>query len=512
VALLAESWGTGWNSPPPDPMGEDFDYAKEFKSLDLDAVIKDLRALMTDSQDWWPADYGHYGPLFIRMAWHSAGTYRIADGRGGARRRAAALRTAQQLAGQRQPRQGAPPALADQAEVRQQDLLGRPDDPGRQRGAGVDGLQDLRLRRWPRRRLGAGRDVYWGAEDDVAGATSATAATANCENPLAAVQMGLIYVNPEGPERQARPAGRGARHPRDLRPHGDERRGNRRPDRRAATPSARPTAPADAAHTSARSPRRAGIEEQGLGWKNSYGSRQGRATPSPAASKAPGRTNPVQWDNDYLREPVRLRVGADQEPGRRARSGGRRTPPPSIVPDAHDPAKRHAADDDHDRPRRCASTRPTRRSRAASTSNPDEFADAFARAWFKLTHRDMGPSARYLGPRGAGRRPDLAGPDPGGRSPADRRGRTSPRSRRRSCASGLSVPELVSTAWASASTFRGSDKRGGANGARIRLAPQKDWEVNQPGRAGEGAARRWRRSRRDFNARSRAARRSRWPT
>ena len=310
---------------------------KEFKTLDLEAVIDDLRALMTDSQDWWPADFGHYGALFIRMAWHSAGTYRIFDGRGGAGSRRAALRAAQQLARQREPRQGAPAAVADQAEVRPQDLVGRPDDPGRQRRARVDGLQDLRLRRRPRGHLGAGQELYWGPEGDSWLGRRALQRRARARrSPLGAVQMGLIYVNPEGPNGKPDPVASA----RDIRetfaPHGDGRRGDRGADRRRPHLRQDPRRGRPVA-TSGRSPKAAHSRSRASAGRASFDTGIGADTITGGLE--------VAWTHDadelgqqLLREPVRLRVGADEEPGRRAavEAEGRAG---AHGPDAFDPAR-----------------------------------------------------------------------------------------------------------------------------------------------------------------------------
>ena len=457
-----------------NPMGEDFNYAEEFKSLDLAAVKKDLAALMTDSQDWWPADFGHYGPLFIRMAWHSAGTYRIGDGRGGGGQGPAALRAAQQLAGQRQPGQGAPAPLADQAEVWPQDFLGRPDDPGWQRRAGNDGIQDLRFRRRSRGRLGAGSGRLLGRRDTWLG-DKRYSGDRDLENPLAAVQMGLIYVNPEGPNGNPDPVAAA----RDIRETFD----------RMAMNDEETVALIAGGHTFGKThgagpasnvgpdPEAAGLEEQGLGWKNSFGTGKGGDTIT-SGLEVTWTTTPTKWSNNFFEnlfgyewELTKSPAGANQWRPKNGAGAG-------TVPHAHDPSKRIA-------PSMLTTDLALRFDPAYEKisrrfmENPDQFADAFARAWFKLTHRDMGPRARYLGPEVPAEELIWQDPIPAvnhklidAQDIASLKGKI--------LASGLSVSELVSTAWASASTFRGSDKRGGANGARIRLAPQKDWEVNQP--------------------------------
>jgi catalase-peroxidase len=463
------------NSPLSDPMGKEFDYAAEFKSLDLDAVIKDLHTLMTTSQDWWPADYGNYGGLMIRMAWHSAGTYRIGDGRGGAgygTQRFAPLNSwpdnvnldkARRLLWPIKQKYGRKISWADLMVL-----------------AGNVALESMGFKTFG---FGGGREDVWEPQDDIFWGPEAKwlgderyQGDRQLDNPLGAVQMGLIYVNPEGPNSRPDPVAAA----RDIR----ETFG------RMAMNDYETVALIAGGHTFGKAhgaadptvyvgpePEGASIEEQGLGWKNSFGSGNNGQTITSGLEGA-WTTNPVKWDNNYFEnlfgydwQLVKSPAGANQWTPKDASAAG-------TVPDAHDPSKRHApmmfttdislkVDPDY-----------------APISkhffeNPQEFADAFAKAWFKLTHRDMGPVSRYLGPL-VPKEPQLwQDPVPavdhpliGAEDVAALKAKI--------LASGLSISQLVETAWASASTFRGTDKRGGANGARLRLAPQKYWEVNQP--------------------------------
>jgi catalase-peroxidase len=462
------------NSPMSDPMGGEFNYAEEFKKLDLEAVKKDLYELMTDSQDWWPADYGHYGPLFIRMAWHSAGTYRTGDGRGGAgsgTQRFAPLNSwpdnvnldkARRLLWPIKQKYGNKISWADLMIL-----------------AGNCALESMGFKTFG---FGGGRedvwepeeDIYWGTESEWLG-DKRYSGERDLENPLAAVQMGLIYVNPEGPggEPSAVASGRDIRDTFGRMGMGDKET--------VALVAGGHTfgkchGAGDAAHVGPE-PEAAGIEEQGLGWKSSFGSGKGGDTIGSGIEGAWTPT-PIQWDNSYLNtlfdydwDLVKSPAGAYQwiptDPAAK-----------NAVPDAHDPAKQHP-------PMMTTADLAMRMDPIYGPiarrfqENPEELADAFARAWFKLTHRDMGPRSRYLGPEVP--EEELIWQDPvsavdheliDDADMAELKGKI--------LASGLSISPLVATAWASASTFRGSDKRGGANGARIRLAPQKDWEVNQP--------------------------------
>ena len=463
------------NPPQANPMGKAFDYAKEFASLDLDAVVKDLHALMTDSQEWWPADYGHYGPFFIRMAWHSAGTYRIGDGRGGAgagTQRFAPLNSWPDNANLDKARRLLWPVKRKYGrKLSWADLMVL---------AGNIALESMGFKTFG---FGGGRadvwepeeDVYWGREGTWLG-DERYKNERELEQPLAAVQMGLIYVNPEGPNGKPDPVA--SAH--DI----------RETFARMAMDDVETVALIAGGHTFGKThgaadpgayvgpqPESAGIEDQGLGWKSTYGSGKGVHTITSGLEGA-WTTNPIKWDNDYFDllfghewELVRSPAGANQW----APKGGAAA---NTVPDAHDPAKRHApmmATTDLSLKMDPAYARISKRFH----ENPEEFADAFARAWYKLTHRDMGPRARYLGNLVPAEVllwqdpvPDVDHPLVTGQDVADLKAKI--------LASGPSIPELVSTAWASAATFRGSDKRGGANGARLRLAPQKDWEVNQP--------------------------------
>jgi catalase-peroxidase len=461
------------HSPLTDPMGEDFNYAEAFKSLDLDAVVKDLHALMTDSQDWWPADYGHYGPFFIRMAWHSAGTYRIADGRGGAgagTQRFAPLNSwpdngnldkARRLLWPIKQKYGNKLSWADLMILTGNVAL-------ESMGFKTFGFAGGRADVWEP------EEIYWGPEAEWMGDKRYTG-DRELENPLGAVQMGLIYVNPEGPNGNPDPLGSA----RDI----------RETFARMAMDDEETVALTAGGHTFGKShgaanpgqyvgaePEGAGIEEQGLGWKNSFGSGKG-AHAITSGIEGPWTPTPTTWDNSYFEtlfgnewELTRSPAGAHQW---RAKNPGAAT-----APDAHDPNKRQATTmTTADMAMRMdpAYEKISRRFMA----NPKEFADAFARAWYKLTHRDMGPVSRYLGPLVP--REELIWQDP---VPAVDHPLVNEQDiaalKAKVLASGLSIAQLVTTAWASASTFRGSDKRGGANGARIRLAPQKDWEVNRP--------------------------------
>ena len=478
-----------------DPMGQDFDYAKAFHSLDLAAVKKDLAALMTDSQDWWPADFGHYGGLFVRMAWHSAGTYRIGDGRAGAGRgqqRFAPLNSwpdnvsldkARRLLWPIKQKYGEKISWADLIILTGNVAL---ETMGFKTFGFAGGRQDV----WE-----PDQDVYWGRETKWLGGDvryskgspgveeghgvlvkdddSEVTHSRDLENPLAAVQMGLIYVNPEGPDGKPDPLAAAF----DI----------RETFARMAMNDEETVALIAGGHTFGKchgaapsehvghEPEAAGVEAQGFGWTNSFGSGKGRDTIT-SGLEVTWTSTPTKWGNNYFEnlfgfewELTKSPAGAQQWVAKNA---------PDIIPDAHDPSKHH-------RPTMLTTDLSLRMDPAYEKisrrflENPDQFADAFARAWFKLTHRDMGPRARYLGPEVPAE--VLIWQDP---IPAVDHALVNEQDiaslKKKVLASGLTVAELVSTAWASASTFRGSDKRGGANGARIRLAPQKDWAVNQP--------------------------------
>ena len=457
-----------------NPMGEEFNYAEEFKSLDLKALKKDLYALMTDSQDWWPADYGHYGGLFIRMAWHSAGTYRMGDGRGGAgsgNQRFAPLNSWPDNANLDKARRLLWPIKQKYGrKISWADLMIL---------AGNCALESMGFKTFG---FGGGRediwepeeDIYWGTESEWLG-DKRYSGDRELENPLAAVQMGLIYVNPEGPngEPNAVASCRDVRETFARMAMNDEET--------VALVAGGHTfgkchGAGDAAHVGSE-PEGAGIEEQGLGWKSSYGSSKGDDTITSGIEGA-WTPNPTRWCMSYFDMLFGYDWNLEKSPAGAWQWVPVNPKEKDLAPAAHDPVKRvttimTTAD---------LSLRfdpifePIAR---RFHKNPDEFADAFARAWFKLTHRDMGPRSRYLGPEVPAE--ELIWQDPvpevdhkliDAQDIADLKGKI--------LASGLSISQLVSTAWASASTLRGSDKRGGANGARIRLAPQKDWEVNQP--------------------------------
>jgi catalase-peroxidase len=457
-----------------NPMGEGFNYAKEFKSLDLKAVKKDLRELMTKSQDWWPADFGHYGPLFIRMAWHSAGTYRIGDGRGGAGRGSqrfaplnswpdnANLDKARRLLWPIKQKYGRKISWADLMIL-----------------AGNVALESMGFKTFG---FGGGRediwepekDVYWGSEDKWLGDKRYTG-DRKLENPLAAVQMGLIYVNPEGPNGNPDPLAAA----KDIR----EVFG------RMAMNDEETVALIAGGHAFGKThgagdpslvgpePEAAPIEEQGLGWKSKFGSGKGNDTIT-GGPEVIWTSTPTKWSNNFLRNLFSYEWELTKSPAGAYQWKPKGSAGDGTVPDPHDPSKRHA-------PSMLTTDLALRfdpvyeKISRRFYENPDQLTDAFARAWFKLTHRDMGPRSRYLGPEVP--KEELIWQDP---VPAVEHERIDAKDiadlKSQILASGLSISELVSTAWASASTFRGSDKRGGANGARIRLTPQKDWEVNQP--------------------------------
>ncbi|MGA2486845.1 MAG: catalase/peroxidase HPI [Roseiarcus sp.] len=458
-----------------NPMGEAFDYAKEFKSLDLNAVIKDLHALMTDSQDWWPADFGHYGGLFVRMAWHSAGTYRIADGRGGGgagQQRFAPLNSwpdnvnldkARRLLWPIKQKYGRKISWADLMIL-----------------AGNVALESMGFKTFG---FGGGRvdtwesemDIYWGSEGKWL-ADERYSGDRDLENPLGAVQMGLIYVNPEGPNGNPDPVAAA----RDIRETFARMAMN---DEETVALIAgghsfgKTHGAADPSKYVGPEPEAAPIEEQGLGWKNSFGGGNAGDTIG-SGLEVTWTTTPTKWGNNFFEnlfgyewELTKSPAGAHQWKPKGGAGAG-------AIPDAADPSKRHA-------PTMLTTDLSLRFDPAYEKisrdfyEHPDQFADAFARAWFKLTHRDMGPIARYLGPLVPKEALIWQDPVPAVDHPLIGEADVAAL-KAKILASGLTVSQLVSTAWASASTFRGSDKRGGANGARIRLAPQKDWEVNQP--------------------------------
>jgi len=456
-----------------DPMGKEFNYAEEFKRLDLNAVIKDLHALMTSSQEWWPADYGHYGPLFIRMAWHGAGTYRISDGRGGAgsgyQRFAplnswpdnASLDKARRLLWPIKQKYGRKISWADLMML-----------------AGNVALESMGFKTFG---FGGGREdvwepdeTYWGPEHTWL-AEDRYQSPGQFDNPFGAVQMGLIYVNPEGPSGKPDPVAAA----RDI----------RETFRRMAMNDYETVALIAGGHTFGkthgavpesyvgREPEAAPIEEQGLGWKNSYRSGKG-ADAFTSGLEGTWTTNPTKWDNNFLENLFGYEWEVVKSPAGKNQWAPKNGSAAATVPDAYDPSKRHT-------PVMLTTDLSLRMDPAYAPitkrflENPLEFADAFAKAWFKLTHRDMGPVSRYLGPL-VPKEPQLF-QDPVPAVDHELIGeRDIAALKAKLLESGLSISQLVKTAWASAATFRGSDKRGGANGARIRLAPQKDWEVNQP--------------------------------
>ena len=457
-----------------NPMGEAFDYAKEFKSLDLNAVIKDLHALMTNSQEWWPADFGHYGGLFIRMAWHSAGTYRIGDGRGGAgsgQQRFAPLNSWPDNASLDKARRLLWPIKQKYGrKISWADLMIL---------AGNVALESMGFKTFG---FGGGRvdawepseDIFWGPEGKWL-ADERYTGDRDLQNPLAAVQMGLIYVNPEGPNGKPDPVAAA----RDI----------RETFARMAMNDEETVALIAGGHTFGKThgagdptlvgpePEGASIEEQGLGWKSKYGTGKG-ADAITGGPEVIWSQTPTKWSNNFFSnlfgyewELTKSPAGAYQWKPKNGAGAG-------TVPDAYDPSKRHA-------PSMLTTDLALRfdpvyeKISRRFYENPDQLADAFARAWFKLTHRDMGPIVRYLGPLVPKEHLIWQDPIPAVDHPLIGE-QDIVALKAKILASGLSVSELVSTAWASASTFRGSDKRGGANGARIRLAPQKDWDVNQP--------------------------------
>ncbi len=463
------------NSSLSNPMDKDFNYAEEFKSLALSAVKKDLTDLMTDSQDWWPADYGHYGPFFIRMAWHSAGTYRIGDGRGGAgsgTQRFAPLNSwpdnanldkARLLLWPIKQKYGKKISWADLMILAGNVAL---ESMGFKTFGFAGGREDV----WEPE-----EDIYWGSEGEWLGDKRYTD-DRELENPLAAVQMGLIYVNPEGPNGNPDPIAAA----KDIRETFKRMAMN---DEETVALIAgghsfgKTHGAADPGKYVAMEPAGAGIEEQSMGWKNSFGTGMGGDTITSGLEGA-WTTTPTKWSNNFFEnlfgyewELTKSPAGAQQWTAKNGAGAG-------LFPDAHDPNKKHA-------PFMLTTDLSLRMDPAYEKisrrfyENPDEFADAFAKAWYKLTHRDMGPIARYLGSEVPNE--VLVWQDP---LPADNNDKLSDADitalKGKILATGLTVSELVFTAWSSAATFRGSDKRGGANGARIRLAPQKDWEVNNP--------------------------------
>jgi catalase-peroxidase len=464
-----------------NPMGADFNYAEEFKKLDLAAVKKDLFALMTDSQQWWPADWGHYGGLFIRMAWHSAGTYRLGDGRGGAgsgSQRLAPLNSwpdnvnldkARRLLWPIKQKYGRKISWADLMILTGNCAL-------ESMGFKTFGFAGGRVDVWEPE-----QDIYWGAEEEWLATSdkpkSRYSGDRDLENPLAAVQMGLIYVNPEGPDGNPDPVASG----RDV----------RETFARMAMNDEETVALVAGGHTFGKchgagpashvgpEPEAAPLEEQGLGWKSSFGTGKGGDTISSGIEGA-WKPNPTTWDMGYLKVLFKYEWELVKSPAGAHQWLAKDVADEDMVVDAHDPGKKH-------RPMMTTADLSLRYDPIYAPiarhylENPEKFADAFARAWFKLTHRDMGPRSRYLGPEVPAE--ELIWQDP---VPAvDHElinGQDIAALKAKILASGLAIPQLVATAWAAASTFRGSDMRGGANGARIRLAPQKEWQVNQPKR------------------------------
>ena len=461
-------------------MGEQFDYAEAFQSLDLEALKQDIFSLMTTSQDWWPADYGHYGPFFIRMAWHSAGTYRIADGRGGAGSgtlRFAPLNSwpdnvnldkARRLLWPIKQKYGRKISWADLMVF-----------------TGNCALESMGLKTVG---FGGGRadvwepegDIYWGPESEWLG-DKRYSGDRDLENPLGAVQMGLIYVNPEGPNGNADPLAAA----RDIRETFGRMAMN---DEETVALIAgghtfgKAHGAADPSQYVGPEPEGASLEEQGLGWKNSFGSGHGRDTISSGLEGA-WTTEPAKWDNNYFDNLFGYEWVQTKSPGGATQWIPADPAAAGTVPDAHDPAKKHA-------PIMFTTDLSLKMDPIYGPiskrfhENPEQLAEAFAKAWYKLTHRDMGPVSRFLGPLVPARQEIWQDPIPevdheliGDQQIRELKAKI--------LASGLSIPQLVTTAWAAASTFRDSDKRGGANGARIRLAPQKDWEVNQPAQLAE---------------------------
>jgi catalase-peroxidase len=467
--------GLHQNSAKADPMGEAFDYASEFKSLDLNAVISDLKALMMDSQDWWPADFGHYGPLFIRMAWHSAGTYRVHDGRGGAgdgQQRFAPLNSWPDNASLDKARRLLWPIKQKYGrKISWADLLILTGNVALESmGFKTFGFGGGRMDTWE-----PDDTIYWGPEGEWL-ADERYFGDRELEHPLGAVQMGLIYVNPEGPNGKPNPVAAA----KDI----------RETFKRMAMDDEETVALIAGGHTFGKThgagdakknvgpePEGATIEEQGLGWKNAFGAGKGNDAIT-SGLEVIWTTTPTKWSNNFFSnlfgfewELTKSPAGAYQWTPKEGAGAG-------TVPDPHDPSKRRS-------PSMLTTDLALRLDPAYEKisrrffEHPDQFADAFARAWFKLTHRDMGPIVRYLGPLVPKETLIWQDPIPAVDHPLIGE-KDIAALKAKILASGLSVSELVSTAWASASTFRGGDKRGGANGARLRLSPQKDWDVNQP--------------------------------